>query len=71
MAFQTIKTLVRVLLFFFVPKAPESGPDRLKVTRTVIGLRYNLTEILSFDETRTRSRWKRDLVADHVRNSAH
>ena len=67
MAFRTIKILVRFLIFCPSPRPPSWAPTDWRW----LGLRYNLTEILCFDETRTRSRWKRVLVADLVRNSAH
>ena len=67
MAFRTIKNFVRFLIFCPSPRPPSWAPTDWRW----LGLRYNLTEILSFDETRTRSRWKRVLVAERVRNSAH
>ena len=67
MAFRTIKILVRFLIFCPSPRPPSWAPTDWRW----LGLRYNLTEILCFDEIRTRSRWKRVLVADRVRNSAH
>ena len=48
MAFQTIKTLVRVLRFCPSPRYRSCAPSDWRW----LGLRYNLTEILSFDETR-------------------
>ena len=67
MALRTIKILVRFLIFCPSPRPPSWAPTDWRW----LGLRYNLTEILCFDEIRTRSRWKRVLVAYLVRNSAH
>ena len=67
MAFQTIQILVHFLIFCPSPRPPSWAPTDWRCLR----LRYKLTEILCFDETRKGSRWKRVLVADLVRNSAH